>query len=94
LILGVDRDSGEMAHLFNEYDLAVKTAIREVIARAHTSGLKVGFCGQEPSDNPDYAAFLVDCQIDSISVVPDSVIGVIEKVVAAEEKHYEELAKG
>jgi pyruvate,water dikinase len=94
LILGVDRDSGEMAHLFNENDLAVKTAIREVIARAHTSGLKVGFCGQAPSDNPDYAAFLVDCQIDSISVVPDSVIGVIEKVVAAEEKHYEELAKG
>ncbi len=88
LILGVDRDAGEMAHLFDENDPAVKTAIREVIQRAHSAGIKIGFCGQAPSDNPEYAAFLVDCNIDSISVVPDSVINVIEKVSGAERKKH------
>lgn len=84
LLLGVDRDSGPMAHLFDESDPAVKTAIREVIERAHSAGIKVGFCGQAPSDNPEYAKFLVDCGIDSVSVVPDSVIEVIQKVAEAE----------
>lgn len=84
LILGVDRDSGEMAHLFDENDQAVKTAIREVIRKAHEAGIKVGFCGQAPSDDPAYAAFLVECGIDSVSVVPDSVINVLQKVSDAE----------
>ena len=84
LILGVDRDSGPMAHLFDENDPAVKTAIREVIARAHKAGIKVGFCGQAPSDDSEYAKFLVECGIDSISVVPDSVIDVVQKVAEAE----------
>lgn len=92
LILGVDRDSGEMAHLFSENDEAVKTAIREVIERAHEVDTPVGFCGQAPSDNPEYAAFLVECGIDSISVVPDSVIDVIHKVKDAE-GHSEENIK-
>jgi pyruvate, water dikinase len=86
LILGVDRDSAEMAHLFNENDPAVKTAIREVIERAHGAGIKIGFCGQAPSDDSEYARFLVECGIDSISVVPDSVIDVIQKVAEAEKK--------
>jgi pyruvate,water dikinase len=86
LVLGVDRDSGSMAHLFDENDLAVKTVIREVIERAHKSGVKVGFCGQAPSDDTEYAKFLVDCGIDSISVVPDSVVGVIQKIAEAEKK--------
>jgi pyruvate, water dikinase len=86
LILGVDRDSGAMAYLFDENDAAVKKAIREVIERAHGAGIKVGFCGQAPSDNSEYAKFLVECGIDSISVVPDSVIGVVKKVAEAEEK--------
>jgi pyruvate,water dikinase len=73
-----------MAHLFDESNLAVKTAIREVIERAHKAGIEIGFCGQAPSDNADYAKFLVECGIDSISVVPDSVIGVIRKVTEAE----------
>ena len=85
LILGVDRDSGKMAHLFDESDLAVKTAIREVIERAHRAGIKIGFCGQAPSDNTDYAKFLIQCGIDSISVVPDSAIDVIRKVAESEE---------
>lgn len=86
LILGVDRDSGTMAHLFDENDPAVKTAIREVIERAHRAEIKVGFCGQAPSDDAGYAKFLVECGIDSISVVPDSVIGVLEKVDEAEQQ--------
>jgi pyruvate,water dikinase len=91
LILGVDRDSSEMAHLFSEKDEAVKTAIKEVIERAHKEDTPVGFCGQAPSDNPEYAAFLVKCGIDSISVVPDSVIDVIHKVKDAEESSQENL---
>ncbi len=91
LILGVDRDSVEMAHLFRENDEAVKTAIREVIERAHKVNTPVGFCGQAPSDNPEYAAFLVECGIDSISVVPDSVIDVIHRVKDAESRSEEGL---
>ena len=91
LILGVDRDSGSMAHLFDESDPAVKTAIREVIERAHKAGIKVGFCGQAPSNDTEYAKFLVDCGIDSISVVPDSVVGVIQKVAEAEAKKGERV---
>lgn len=91
LILGVDRDSGPMAHLFDENDPAVKTAIREVIERAHDAGIKVGFCGQAPSDDADYAKFLVDCGIDSISVVPDSVVGVVQTVAEAELRHGNEI---
>lgn len=86
LILGVDRDSGKMAHLFDENDPAVKTAIREVIERAHRSGIKVGFCGQAPSDDSNYAKFLVECGIDSISVVPDSIVNVIRKVAESEKR--------
>lgn len=91
LILGVDRDSGSMAHLFDENDPAVKTAIREVIERARSVGIKVGFCGQAPSDDPDYAKFLVDCGIDSISVVPDSIVRVVQTVAEAEMKREKEL---
>lgn len=84
LILGVDRDSGRMAHLFDENNEAVKNVIRDVIKRAHQVGINVGFCGQAPSDDSEYAKFLVDCGIDSLSVVPDSVFGVIKKVAEAE----------
>lgn len=91
LILGVDRDSAELAYLFSENDPAVKKAIKEVIARAHAKGCKVGFCGQAPSDDPGYAAFLVECGIDSISLNPDSVIKAIDQVVRAETKEYSEV---
>ncbi|MEX0770510.1 MAG: phosphoenolpyruvate synthase [Balneolaceae bacterium] len=84
LILGVDRDSGELAHLFSEKDPAVKKAIRDVIQRVHQTEIKIGFCGQAPSDDPEYARFLVECGIDSVSVVPDSVIQVIQQVADAE----------
>ncbi len=84
LTLGVDRDSSELAGLFDEQDEAVKWMIRRVIVTAHESRTKVGLCGQAPSDHPEFAAFLVHCAIDSISVSPDSFVAVKRSVAAAE----------
>jgi len=84
LTLGVDRDSEALAELFDEQDDAVKWMIRNVIESAHKAGAKVGLCGQAPSDHPEFAAFLVDCGIDSISVSPDSFLAVKRKVAEAE----------
>jgi pyruvate,water dikinase len=86
LTLGVDRDSEELAELFDEQDEAVKWMIRSVIAEAHTAGAKVGLCGQAPSNYPVFAEFLVACGIDSISVSPDSFIAVKKRVAAAEDQ--------
>lgn len=86
LTLGVDRDSGELAELFDEQDEAVKWMIRSVITEAHKAGAKVGLCGQAPSDHPEFARFLVDCGIDSLSVTPDSFIAVKRHVAEAEAK--------
>lgn len=84
LTLGVDRDSADLAGLFDEQDEAVKWMIGSVIAQAHEAGAKVGLCGQAPSDHPEFAEFLVACGIDSISVSPDSFIAVKRRVAAAE----------
>jgi pyruvate,water dikinase len=84
LVLGVDRDSEELAPLFDEQDDAVKWAIEKVIGEAHAAGAKIGLCGQAPSDHPEFAEFLVACGIDSVSVSPDSFIAVKQKVAAAE----------
>jgi pyruvate,water dikinase len=84
LTLGIDRDSAELAELFNEQDEAVKWMIRSVIEAAHEAGAKVGLCGQAPSDHPEFAEFLVGCGIDSISVTPDSFIAVNRHVADAE----------
>ncbi|HTV95555.1 MAG TPA: phosphoenolpyruvate synthase [Steroidobacteraceae bacterium] len=84
LILGVDRDSAELAGLFDERDAAVKRMIADVIERAHRSGTKVGICGQAPSNYPDFAAFLVECGIDSISLNPDSFVATTQFVAAKE----------
>ena len=84
LTLGVDRDSELLAGLFDEQDEAVKWMIRNVIQEAHKAGAKVGLCGQAPSDHPDFAEFLVDCGIDSISVAPDSFFAVKQHVARAE----------
>jgi pyruvate,water dikinase len=86
LTLGVDRDSADLAMLFNEQDAAVEWMIERVISEAHKVGAKVGLCGQAPSDHPEFAEFLVACGIDSISVSPDSFIAVKERVAAAEAK--------
>lgn len=86
LTLGVDRDSGELAPLFSERDEAVTWMIRTAIEGAHAGGAKIGLCGQAPSDHPDFAAFLVECGIDSISVIPDSFVAVKKHVAEAESK--------
>lgn len=84
LTLGVDRDSTSLKHLFDEEDPAVTTLIRDVIGKAHRKGAHVGLCGQAPSDRPSFARFLVEANIDSISVTPDSFFAVKANVKAAE----------
>jgi pyruvate,water dikinase len=84
LTLGVDRDSGELAALFDEQDDAVKWMIAHVIAEAGAAGAKIGLCGQAPSDHPEFATFLVECGIDSMSVSPDSFVAVKREVALAE----------
>lgn len=74
LVLGVDRDSEELAPLFDERNLAVRKMIEELIYKAKKKHRKVGICGQAPSDYPEFAAFLVKAGIDSISLNPDSII--------------------
>ena len=86
LTLGVDRDSGELSDMFDEQDPAVKWMISNVITEAGKAGAKIGLCGQGPSDHPEFARFLVECGIDSISVTPDSFIAVKRQVAAAEAK--------
>jgi pyruvate,water dikinase len=80
LVLGVDRDSEELGELFDERNEAVQRAIAQVIEKAHATGCKVGICGQAPSDYPDFARFLVDHGIDSISLNPDSVLDVLDEI--------------
>ena len=74
LTLGLDRDSSLVAHIFDERNEAVKSMIRTVIQRAKANGRKIGICGQAPSDYPEFAKFLVEQGIDSISLNPDSVL--------------------
>jgi pyruvate,water dikinase len=74
LTLGVDRDSEIVAPIFDERNPAVKTLIASVIQKARAKGRKVGICGQAPSDYPEFARFLVEQGIDSISLIPDVVL--------------------
>jgi pyruvate,water dikinase len=74
LTLGLDRDSDLVAHIYDERNDAVKTLIRMVIDTAKRRGRKIGICGQAPSDFPEFATFLVECGIDSISLISDTVI--------------------
>jgi pyruvate,water dikinase len=85
LVLGVDRDSAVLSSLFDEQNEAVKTAIAELIAKAQKSNTHVGICGQAPSDHPEFARFLVEHGIDSISVSPDSFLAV-KRIVSKTEK--------
>jgi pyruvate,water dikinase len=74
LALGLDRDSSLVSHIYDERNDAVKRLIAQVIEVAKKKGRKIGICGQAPSDFPDFAEFLVECGIDSISLIPDTVI--------------------
>jgi pyruvate, water dikinase len=74
LTLGVDRDNHTVAHVYNENNEAVKSLIRLVVKIARQKGVKIGLCGQAPSDYPEFARFLVECGIDSISLAPDTIV--------------------
>lgn len=74
LALGLDRDSSLVAHLYDERNEAVKRLVAQVIKVAKGKGRKIGICGQGPSDFPEFAEFLVECGIDSISLIPDTVV--------------------
>jgi len=84
LVLGIDRDSEELASLFDERDDAVKSMISEAIHKAHAANIKIGICGQAPSNHPEFAAFLVGEGIDSISLNPDSFVKTVHHIAAAE----------
>jgi len=86
LVLGIDRGASQLADLFDERHAAVKKMIQSVIEAAHRAGRKVGICGEAPSNYPEFAAFLVEAGIDSISLNPDSVVAVKRHVAAVERK--------
>jgi len=79
-------DSSLVAHLCDERNPAVKRMLAHLIQTAKACGIKVGICGQGLSDHPDFAQFLVEEGIDSISVTPDSVIKTIKAIHAVEKK--------
>ncbi|AUY47752.1 putative PEP-binding protein [Streptomyces sp. CB01881] len=85
LTLGGDRDSGLLAHLFDERDPAVTLSIESLIAAAHAADRHVGLCGQRPSNDPDFTRFLVGAGIGSISVTPDGFAAVKHSLAAAEQ---------
>jgi pyruvate,water dikinase len=84
LVLGIDRDSGTVAHLFDERDEAVLAMIASAITAAHRAGKPIGICGQAPSDHPEFAAWLVEHGITSISLNPDSIVKASAVVAGAE----------
>ncbi|QIZ72852.1 phosphoenolpyruvate synthase [Oxynema aestuarii] len=85
LTLGLDRDSALVAHIFDERNKAVKDMVQMVIEKAKKNGRKIGICGQAPSDYPEFARFLVELGIDSISLNPDSVMKTLLDIAKLEE---------
>jgi pyruvate,water dikinase len=86
LTLGVDRDNHTVAHVYDENNEAVKLLIREVVRVAKAKGVKIGICGQAPSDYPEFARFLVETGIDSISLAPDTIVKTTIDIKKTEEK--------
>jgi pyruvate,water dikinase len=86
LVLGLDRDSEKVSHVFDERNLAVKRMVQSVIESAKKNGKKIGICGQGPSDYPEFAEFLVRCGIDSISLNPDTVIKTTDRILQVEKE--------
>ncbi|MGV8087112.1 MAG: phosphoenolpyruvate synthase [Candidatus Woesearchaeota archaeon] len=86
LTLGLDRDSEIVAHIYDERNDAVKRLIKRVIVDCKLYNRKIGICGQAPSDYPEFAQFLVECGIDSISLNPDTVIKTTLAIKVQEDK--------
>lgn len=84
LVLGIDRDSSIVHDLFDERDPSVTSMIADVIRTAHAAGRPIGLCGQAPSDHPEFARFLVEQGIDSISFSPDAFLRGVENIRTAE----------
>jgi pyruvate,water dikinase len=84
LTLGIDRDSAIISNLFSEENEAAKEMVSEMIRKAKKAGVKIGLCGQAPSDFPSYASFLVKQGINSISFNPDALLKGIENINRAE----------
>ena len=91
LTLGLDRDSSLVSHLYDERNPAVKKLISMLIKTAKEANVKVGICGQGPSDYPDFAQFLVEQHIDSISVTPDSLLKTVNAIYAVEQALVEKI---
>jgi pyruvate,water dikinase len=84
LTLGLDRDSALVAHIFDERNEGVKEMVRQVILKAKANNRKIGICGQAPSDYPEFARFLVELGIDSISLNPDTVLKTMLEIAKTE----------
>ncbi|MCM3905280.1 MAG: phosphoenolpyruvate synthase [Pyrinomonadaceae bacterium] len=93
LVLGLDRDSGTVSHLFDERDRAVMDLIAQVIDEAHRAGKPIGICGQAPSDFPDFARWLVEQGITSISLNPDAAIKTQFVIAEAEKDSKDSIGK-
>jgi pyruvate,water dikinase len=87
LTLGIDRDSALVSDLFNEQNEAPKEMIATMIAKSKKAGTKIGLCGQAPSDFPEFAQFLVNEEINSISFNPDAILKGIENILKAEKEN-------
>ena len=85
LILGLDRDSTLVSHIYNERHPAVKKMISMAIKTCKKNGVKIGVCGQGPSDYPDFAQFLVEEGIDTISITPDALLKTLTAISEIEE---------
>ena len=86
LTLGLDRDSGTVAHLFDENNEAVRRMIAQAIRAAHAAKKPIGICGQAPSDFPEFAEWLVNLGIDSVSLNPDTAIKTAIRVASTERR--------
>ncbi len=92
LVLGVDRDSEIVASVFDERNPAVLEMVSSVITKAHAAGRRIGICGQAPSDYPDFARFVVERGIDSISLSPDAVISTTLDILELEQSLHPDTA--
>ena len=86
LTLGLDRDSALVSHIYDERNMAVKKLIGLVIRRAKANNRKIGICGQSVSDFPEFAQFVVECGIDSVSLNPDTVVKTTLAILKTERK--------
>lgn len=86
LTLGIDRDSALVAAIADERNEAVKSLLRQVIKTVHTKKKKIGICGQAPSDYPEFAQFLIEQKIDSISLTPDTVLKTLVHLARSEKR--------